>query len=118
MRKLIFENKEKRCALLEDDNQYIVASGYDATEPENQQWSNGTYFTHWGDKEAKQNMFFAAVEYFRCKVDDYIPRCRLEEIATLFKDKLLELDEEEARYCFDEDCDLRENERQWFGIEE
>ena len=30
----------------ESDTQYAVVSGYDPTQPEDQQWSSGTYFTY------------------------------------------------------------------------
>lgn len=37
----------------ESDTQYAVASGYDPTQPEDQQWSSGTYFTYWNDAKRK-----------------------------------------------------------------
>ena len=39
--------RKDKYALLqsESDIQYAVVSGYDPTQPENQQWSSGTYFT-------------------------------------------------------------------------
>ena len=41
--------RKDKYALLqsESDTQYCVASGYDPTQPEDQQWASGTYFTYW-----------------------------------------------------------------------
>lgn len=47
-----------------------------------------------------------------------IPRCRLEELATLFKDGLISDDRESALEYFDEVCEMTEEEKEWFGIEE
>ena len=58
------------------------------------------------------------VDYFRMRTEtDYIPRCRLEELATQFKDGLIEDDEEQALIYFDEVCEMTENEKEFFGIE-
>ena len=58
------------------------------------------------------------VDYFRMRTEtDYIPRCRLEELATQFKDGLIEDDEESAMEYFNEVCEMTENEKEFFGIE-
>ena len=58
------------------------------------------------------------VDYFRMRTEtDYIPRYRLEELATQFKDGLIEDDEEQAIIYFDEVCEMTENEKEFFGIE-
>lgn len=49
---------------------------------------------------------------------DYITRNRLIEIATLEKDKLLELDEEETMEFFESELQLEDYEREFFGIDE
>ena len=49
---------------------------------------------------------------------DYIPRCRLEELATLFKDGLISDDRDSAFEYFDECCEMSEEEKSFFGIEE
>ena len=60
-----------------------------------------------------------AVDYFRTRTEgNYIPRARLEELATLFKDGLIEDDEYEAMIYFNETCDMDEYEKRYFGIEE
>jgi hypothetical protein len=60
-----------------------------------------------------------AVDCLRvCTEKDYIPRCRLEELATLFKDGLMEDDEETAMEYFEENCEMTESEMEYFGIVE
>lgn len=61
----------------------------------------------------------SCVDYFRSKTEEgYIPRCRLEELATLFKDGLISDDRESAMEYFDECCEMSEEEKSFFGIEE
>ena len=58
------------------------------------------------------------VDYLRMRTEtNYIPRCRLEELATQFKDGLIEDDEEQALIYFDEVCEMSESEKEFFGIE-
>lgn len=108
-----------RYALLEMKNQYVVACGFDETQSEGSQWSHGYYYSHWNNSEiVKQRMLSAALEYFRELTEtNYIPRCRLEELATQFKDGFIEDDEESAMEYFDEVCEMTENEKEFFGIE-
>ena len=108
-----------RYALLEMETQYVVACGFDETQSEGSQWTQGYYYTHWNTSEiVKQRMLSAALEYYRALTEtDYIPRCRLEELATQFKDGLIEDDEESAMEYFDEVCEMTDEEKAWFGIE-
>ena len=108
-----------RYALIEKENEYVVACGFDETLPEGSQWTQGYYYTHWNASGVvKQRMLSAALEYFRILTEtDYIPRCRLEELATQFKDGLIEDGEAEAMEYFDEVCEMTENEKEFFGIE-
>ena len=108
-----------RYALLEMETQYVVACGFDETQPEGSQWSQGYYYTHWNTSGiVKQRMLSAALECYRTLTEtDYIPRCRLEELATQFKDGLIEDDEEQALIYFDEVCEMTETEKKFFGIE-
>ena len=102
----------------ESDTQYAVVSGYDPTQPENQQWSSGIYFTYFQNNPKKMLYLQSAYDCFMEKVNaDFIPRCRLEELATLFKDGLIEDDEEQALIYFDEVCEMTESEKEFFGIE-
>ena len=61
----------------------------------------------------------SAYDCFMEKVNvDYIPRCRLSELATLFKDGLISDDRESAMEYFNEVCEMTDKEKEWFGIEE
>ena len=103
----------------ESDTQYVVVSGYDPTQSEDQQWSHGTYFTYSQNNPKKMLYLQLAYDCFMKKVNvDYIPRCRLEELATLFKDSLISDDRDSALEYFDEVCEMSEEEKEWFGIEE
>lgn len=108
-----------RYALLEMETQYVVACGFDETLPENQQWSQGYYYTHWNDSEIiKQRMLSATLDCYRILTEtNYIPRCRLEELATKFKDGLLETDKDFAMEYFDSECEMEDYEKEFFGIE-
>lgn len=59
-----------------------------------------------------------AIDCFRAKTEpNYIPRCRLEELATQFKDELIEDDRESVMEFFDEVCEMETYEKEFFGIE-
>lgn len=101
------------------DTQYCVCSNYDETAEEDKQYYNGTYFCYWGDAENKIYELSLALECFKSKTDaDYIPRCRLEELCTKFKDALLEDDKYSALVFFEDFCEMTESEMEWFGISE
>lgn len=56
---------------------------------------------------------------FRSKTEgDYISRARLTELATLFKDGLMEDDKDSAMEYFNETCEMSDSEKEFFGIEE
>lgn len=57
------------CALLqsETDTQYVVVSGYDPTQPEDQQWASGTYFKYWNDVKRKADCLQSALNYLRSR---------------------------------------------------
>ena len=86
----------------QSDTQYCVCRNYNPNEKEDQQYDGGTYFCYWGVKTEK----------------DYIPRVRLEELTTKFKDGLIEDDEESAMGYFEYECELTEEEKEWLGITE
>ena len=54
----------------------------------------------------------------RCTNKNYIHRYRLEELATKFKDGLLEDDSESAMEYFIDECEMEENELEYFGLSE
>lgn len=102
-----------RYALIDRGHEYVVAYGFDG-----EQWMNGTYFTHWNQSETdKQKSLSAALEHFRLKTEgNYIHRHRLEELATKFKDRLIEDDYESTMEFFD--YEMTKEEKEWFGIKE
>ena len=54
----------------ESDTQYAVVSGYDPAQPENQQWSHGTYFTYWNNAKRKADCLQNALDYFRNETEE------------------------------------------------
>lgn len=112
----ILRNKNYALLQSESNTQYCVASDYDPTEREDNQWSHGTYFTYQNDTQ-KANSLANALELFRYRTEDnYIPRYRLEELATLFKDGLLEDDRGSAIEYFNEICEMEDYEKDFFEI--
>ena len=107
-------------ALIETKGNYIVAANYNPESPFGQQWSHGTYFTFFNNAEVKPKMLAAALECYRLRTESgYISRLRLEELATKFKDGLLEcLEEEECNDFFNDECDMTEGEKTFFEIME
>lgn len=55
----------------ESDTQYAVVSGYDPAQPENQQWSHGTYFTYWDDASRKADCLQNALDCFRSRTEEH-----------------------------------------------
>ena len=46
--------RKGRYALIDRGHEYVVACGFDETKPENQQWEQGMYYTHWNESEIKK----------------------------------------------------------------
>lgn len=60
-----------------------------------------------------------ALDVFRARTENtYIPRSRLEELATKFKDGIFscDLDEEEYDEFFDDECDMTDEELEFFDM--
>lgn len=105
--------RNKNYALLqsETDTQYCVASNYDPTQSEDQQWGHGTYFMYQNAME-KAISLTNALDEFRYKTeDDYLTYSRAIELATKFKDCALE---DEDLVCVIDDMD--ESEIEFFGL--
>lgn len=104
------------------DTQYVVACGYNPDAPENQQWNSGRYFTYWNNANAKAKCLANAIDCFRWNTEEnFIPRNRLEELATNFKDKMAELaiDCSMSDADFEDELekfDLEDYEREFFGL--
>lgn len=66
-------------ALIETKGNYIVAANYNQEAPFGQQWTNGTYYTFFGNTEVKPKMLAAALECYRLRTESgYISRLRPE----------------------------------------
>ena len=97
--------------------EYAVVNGLNK---ETGEWDWTCCYYNFGDYTQidKAQALFLALDYFRMRTEtDYITRCRLEELATQFKDGLIEDDEESTMEYFDEVCEMTESEKEFFGIE-
>ena len=118
---VIMEKKEYALILRgEKLKEYAVVNGLNK---ERGDWAwTCSYFAYEYDGMPQGNQALAlatAIDHFRLLTEDkYISRPRLEELATLFKDGLIEDDEYEAMIYFNETCEMEEHEKEFFGIEE
>lgn len=170
-------------ALLQNEKytQYAVVSGYDPTQPEDQQWNHGTYFTYFADRNRQAICLQEALDEFRYKTEEnYVTKSqkyleiyredytestfkeilqsvdldndqvgdafgvfcivdekslkkannnspcisneRAIELATKFKDRIAEdamdfaLSDEEFLEYFTDECDMTDDELEFFGI--
>ena len=110
--------KGKKFSLIETDNNYIVACGYDSSQRWGQQWEHGVYYMFSNDKEKLVALNKATEKLFEKVNKNYISRTRLEELATFFKDRLISDDRESAFKFFENCCEMIDKEKEWFGIEE
>jgi len=123
----------------DDDNnfvEYVVAEKYDESE---KIWSQGHYFTPYvkadnpGYHLVKLQFFTRAMDYLMYKAgaeDDYkgalidklnrqtIPYDRMSELATKFKDMLIEETDDDRASERIEELDLTEHELEFFGLED
>lgn len=99
-------------------DEYAVVNGLDKAKGE---WAWTYVYYNFGEFSpiSKAEALAKAIDAFRYKTEEgYIPRCRLEELATLFKDGLISDNRENAFEYFDEICEMSEEEKSFFGIEE
>lgn len=61
------------CALLQSksDTQYAVVSDYNPTQPEDEEWDFGTYFTYWNDAKRKADCLQNALDCFRSRTEEH-----------------------------------------------
>lgn len=129
VKKILFESG--KYALIDrgkDITEYAVVYGLDKTTGE---WDHTVgYFTVYKSEE-EPKMLLSALDLYLSKTNPYyISKCRLEEIATKFKDRLSELNcdmlDEDAEYgTFDydtlvfmaEELELTDVECDYFGID-
>lgn len=110
---LILRSGKRALLQSASDTQFAVVSGYNPDAPEDQQWDHGSYFPYWEDPNRKVQMLSNALEYFRCLTEEnYIPRERLIELATRFKD--CENGDDDLDNVLD---DMEDNEIEFFGLE-
>ena len=116
--KLIIESGEYALILRGSQmKEYAVVNGLDKT---NGVWAwTCVYYNFDSYSPLSQAEALAmAIDYFRYKTEkDYISRCRLKELATLFKDGLISDDRNSAFEYFDEICEMTEEEKSFFDID-
>lgn len=97
--------------IIRDDGsvkEFVSCFYYNPSMPYGQQWDWGHYFT----------TLESALAYWDREVIGRPNYDRLSELATQFKDGLIEDGEEEAMIYFNETCEMTESEMEFFGIEE
>lgn len=112
--------RKNNIALLENEagTEYVVAVEYDPYAPENQQWGYGNYYPYWMNADKKAAALASALEYFRYKTEiNYISRSRMEEISTAALHELKEIDEDSFTDFCENDLDLTDEEKEWFGLD-
>ena len=110
----------------ESDTQYAVASGYDPTQPEDQQWSSGTYFTYWNDAKRKADCLQNALDCFRSRTEEnyvtkgqkYLEIYRYDYMEGTFREILQSLDLDDdlvgdslGCYCIVDENSLKSKEK-------
>lgn len=85
-----------------DVYEYVVCHNYNGKE-----WDGGTYFGY----RYLQN----AIDKFNA--DHSITYARMTELATRFKDRLMEIDEDDAKDYFICECDMDDDELDFFEVE-
>ena len=97
-------------------DEYAVVHGLNK---EGGEWNYTVRYWNFGEYSSisKCEALALALDCFRTKTEeDYISRSRLEELATKFKDGLLEDDYCSAMEYFKGECEMSESEMKWFGI--
>lgn len=100
-------------------DEYAVVNGLDKTKGN---WNWTVYYISFGKYSpyAEAHALSLVTEVFRSKTEtNYIPRFRLEELATKFKDGLFgaDLESEEYDEFFLDECEMEPHELEFFGIE-
>jgi hypothetical protein len=97
--------------LLRDDDsvkEFVVCKNFNANAKEYEWWDYGHYFP----------TIEGAMNGWNMKVLDRPTYDRLSELATLFKDGLVEDDEETAMEYFENTCEMTDDEMEYFGLKE
>lgn len=97
--------------------EYAIVNGLNKTTGK-WNWTCDYYmFGNGADYDKTEALFLALDNFKRLTESNYIPRYRLEELATLFKDGLIEDDKESAMEYFNEVCEMTDTEKDFFEIE-
>lgn len=110
--KVLLHDQEKHVALIdyEKGKQFIIASGYDPTRKEGEQWDYGRYFLY-NNNNDKALMLDSALVVFQIKTqENLISKERCIEIAT----KAISYIPEENLEYFLDDVDLSKHEIDYF----
>ena len=122
---VLLSNEKVGVYLLEsqDDTQYCVCRDFNPKAKENQQYWGGNYFEYWNKPRLKAQRLSEAIDFFRRVTEStYIPRARMEELATKFKDRIAEDSmefndsDEEFTEFFTEECEMEKHELDFFEI--
>lgn len=101
-----------------DLQEYAVVSGLNK-ETSSWDWTvSYSNFGKYGTNDQFKSFDFCYQELLRVTSPEkkYVNRDRLEELATLFKDGLIEDDAQYAMEYFDDICEMTDDEKWFFGI--
>lgn len=103
-----YEDKYLLVVIRDDGSvkEFVSCSYYNSSLPYGEQWMWGHYF----------ETLESALAYWDREVIGRPNYDRLSELATLFKDGLIQDDEYEAMVYFEDECEMTESEREYFGI--
>lgn len=73
-------------------------------------------FGEYSNLSESKALMLALDDFLARTENEYISRSRLIELATLFKDGLIQDDEESAMEYFNETCEMEDHEKDFFGI--
>ena len=109
--------RKGNCVLVENKiaEEYNVGVGYNPEAPVGQQWRQGHYFSYLFSDRGTALM--KAVDFLLSRASEYyVSKARLEEIATSALHELKETDEDSFTDFCENDLDLTDEEKEWFGL--
>lgn len=113
---IIVQKKEYALIKMENTEEYKIVSDICADGS----WAYTVCSWMYGEFGREEYLVLQnALDAFRARTEStYIPRSRLEELATKFKDGIFscDLDEEEYDEFFDDECDMTDEELDFFGL--
>lgn len=113
---IIVQKKEYALIKMENTEEYKIVSDICADGS----WAYTVCSWMYGEFGREEYLVLQdALDAFRARTEStYIPRSRLEELATKFKDGIFscDLDEEEYDEFFDDECDMTDEELEFFEL--